>query len=94
MMRTNSLLDPSSWRAWGGSGYTVRFADPYTLEPGTEAAHVCTVTNLPAGNVEDGCAAHGLFWSAYLQQFVVSEYSNGLSPRRCRAPTGPLPPQQ
>eukprot|EP01045_Picozoa_sp_COSAG04_P001540 COSAG04_NODE_52_length_30862_cov_37.882005_13_plen_383_part_00 len=83
MMRTNSLLDPSSWRAWGGSGYTVRFADPYTLEPGTEAAHVCTVTNLPAGNVEDGCAAHGLFWSAYLQQFVVSEYSNGLSPR-CR----------
>ena len=28
MMRTRELLDPTSWRAWGGSGYTVAFADP------------------------------------------------------------------
>ena len=48
------------------------FADPYTLEPGTEADHIRTVTNLPADSVEDGCAAHGLVWSEYLRQFVVT----------------------
>eukprot|EP01043_Picozoa_sp_COSAG02_P065585 COSAG02_NODE_9943_length_2068_cov_9.540378_2_plen_128_part_00 len=52
--------------------YTVPFANPYTLSPGTEAQHICTVTNLPAGSVEDGCAAHGLFWSEYLSKFVVT----------------------
>eukprot|EP01051_Picozoa_sp_SAG22_P011813 SAG22_NODE_1170_length_5261_cov_96.345796_4_plen_414_part_00 len=72
MMRTNHLLDPASWRAWDGKAYTKAFANPYTLEVGTEADHVCTVTNLPAGSVEDGCAAHGLSWSEYLQQFVVT----------------------
>ena len=72
MMRTNNLLDPTAWRAWSGKGYTVSFANPYLLKPGTEAEHICTVTNLPAGNVEDGCAAHGLFWSAYLKQFVAT----------------------
>lgn len=72
MMRTNELLNPASWRAWDGSSYTVAFADPYTLAPGTEGQHVCIMTNLPAGSVEDGCAAHGLFWSAYLEQFVAT----------------------
>jgi hypothetical protein len=72
MMRTNSLLDPASWRGWDGAGYTVSFADPYTLPPGSEAQHICTVTNLPAGSVKDGCAAHGLFWSEYLSKFVVT----------------------
>ena len=50
MMRTNTLMDPASWRAWDGSAYTVPFADPYTLTPGSEKNHICTVTNLPAGS--------------------------------------------
>ena len=49
MMRTNDLMDPGSWRCWDGNAYTRSFASPYTLEPGTEAEHVCQVTNLPAG---------------------------------------------
>ena len=82
LMRTSSLLDPTAWRAWGGpaNGFSVAFADPYTDDGHDDAAggeapsqrHVCTVTNLPAGNIEDGCAAHGLFWSAYLHKFVVT----------------------
>lgn len=42
LMRTDTLADPRSWRAWDGSGFTVRFADPYRdpeVEPGR---HVCT----------------------------------------------------
>jgi hypothetical protein len=72
MIRTNNLLDPASWRAWGGKDYSVSFVDPYTMTPGTDAQHVCTVTNLPAGDVTNGCAAHGLVWSEYLQQYVVT----------------------
>jgi len=72
MMRTNNLLDPKSWRAWNGTNFSVPFANPYTLEPGTEADHICVVTNLPAGDVHTGCAAHGLVWSEYLQEFVVT----------------------
>jgi hypothetical protein len=30
VMRTKTLDDPSSWRAWGGYGFYVQFANPYT----------------------------------------------------------------
>ena len=78
MMRTNDLMDPASWRCWDGKAYTRSFASPYTLEPGTEAEHVCEVTNLPAGTCVPikgktrGCQAAGLSWSTYLEQFVVT----------------------
>ena len=37
IMRTRRLGDPSSWRAWDGSAFSVRFADPYRrgAPPGT-----------------------------------------------------------
>lgn len=78
MMRTNNLMDPTSWRAWDGKAYTKTFASPYTMEKGTEADHVCTVTNLPAGTCipipgkKRGCQAAGLSWSTYLEKFVVT----------------------
>ena len=40
------------------------FASPYTLAPGTEAAHVCAVTDLP------GCPLGGLAWSTTLAKWV------------------------
>jgi len=78
MMRTANLMDPSSWRAWDGKDYTVSFVSPYAIEPGTEAKHICTVTNLPAGSAvpipgkPQGCAPAGLVWSEYLRKFVVT----------------------
>ena len=67
MMRTRDLTSPTAWRAWGGSDYTVAFASPYTLPPGTESDHVCIVTNLPLG-----CPVGGMAWSASLQLFVAA----------------------
>ena len=29
LMRTQTLGDPKSWRAWDGEGFNVRFIDPY-----------------------------------------------------------------
>lgn len=70
--RTRDLLDPRAWRAWNGTGYSIQFADPYAIPSRVARDHVCTVTNLPAGDVVDGCAAHGLVWSTYLEKFVVT----------------------
>lgn len=87
MMRSNALLDPSSWRAWDGKSYTKTLnASPYDLVPGTESDHICTVTNLPLGQIGDGranedhsdtggaggCAPAGLVWSTFLSKFVVT----------------------
>jgi hypothetical protein len=66
IMRTADITDPSSWRAWGGASYNVTFVSPYTLEPGTEGEHVCTVTNLP------GCPLGSMVWSTYLGCFVAT----------------------
>jgi hypothetical protein len=66
--RTDSLLDPSSWRGYDGTGFSRTFVSPYTLKAGTEAEHVCVVADLPA----PGCAAMGLVWSTYLEKFVVT----------------------
>jgi len=72
MMRTSNLMDPSSWRAWNGTDYSVQFTSAYTMEPGTEAKHICTVTNLPAGDVTSGCAPAGLVFSNHLHKFVMT----------------------
>ena len=61
-------MDPSSWRGWNGSSFATTFVSPYTMPPGTEAAHVCQPVNLPAPD----CAAMGLVYSTYLERFVVT----------------------
>ena len=33
--------EPTAWRAWGGSGFTVKFASPYPSEPEIPQAHEC-----------------------------------------------------
>ena len=71
-MRTSNLIDPTSWRAYDGKDYTIRFASPYTIAPGSESDHICSVTNLPAGDTNAGCAPAGMVWSNYLNQFVIT----------------------
>ena len=69
MMRSNNLVEPTSWRAWNGSAFSVRFVSPYTMEPGQESNHICTILkDLPS----DNCAAFGLVWSAYLEKYVMT----------------------
>lgn len=66
-MRTRDLTDPASWRAFGGgTSYNVTFASPFTIAPGTESAHFCTVANLPP------CTPHGVVYSVYLELFVIT----------------------
>jgi len=40
LMRARDLAAPSTWRAWGGKAFDVRFADPYAETP-TPSRHAC-----------------------------------------------------
>lgn len=43
LMRTDNLSDPTSWRAWDGSGFTITMQNPYTNAGQTP----CTFLNTP-----------------------------------------------
>jgi hypothetical protein len=44
LLRTTDIADPSAWRAWDGSAFSVRFANPYADDHAASAdpsRHVC-----------------------------------------------------
>jgi hypothetical protein len=41
LMRTNNLSDPSSWRAWDGENFSIKFMDPYVGAVSDPEKHVC-----------------------------------------------------
>jgi hypothetical protein len=41
VMRTNNLADPTSWRAWNGTSYSVQFINPYVQTNQPPQNHVC-----------------------------------------------------
>ncbi len=41
VMRTNNLADPTSWRAWNGTSYSVQFINPYLQPNEPPPNHVC-----------------------------------------------------
>jgi hypothetical protein len=69
VMRTSNLDDPSSWRAWDGSGFNVQFVNPYTYQftaTDTPAQHVCKP--LPQiGNL----VPRSLTYNTYFQKFML-----------------------
>jgi hypothetical protein len=66
LWRTSDLSDPGSWRAWGGSGFTVRFRDPYAVSyPPAEG--VCAVV---ARN-QIGTRSESLTWSSYFKKWML-----------------------
>jgi hypothetical protein len=60
VMRTRTLADPSSWRAWDGKGFNHVFQDPYT-SAGTSA---CTIVV--------GRSLRGLAYDTYLGQYIAT----------------------
>jgi hypothetical protein len=41
LMRTKTLDDPKSWRAWDGNDFNVQFINPYTESEINPAQHIC-----------------------------------------------------
>jgi hypothetical protein len=65
VMRTARLDLPGSWRAWDGSGYDVRFTDPYTSRG--EEGGVCVPVSFP----EIAGMTHSLTYNTYLGKYVL-----------------------
>ena len=63
VLRTRNVADPTSWRGWSGTGFTVTFPSPYlnTLDP---AEHICQ----PATNI--GTLSESLGWSTYFKKWL------------------------
>jgi hypothetical protein len=67
LMRTRTLSDPDSWRAWDGNGFDVRFVDPYRESVEPLASHVCTIVSPK----QLGAISRSVVWSTYLNKYVM-----------------------
>ena len=77
VLRSRNVADPTSWRGWSGTGFTVTFPSPYlnTLDP---AQHICE----PATPQYIGTLSESLGWSTYFKQWVLvgsSDNADGVS---------------
>jgi hypothetical protein len=107
VMRTATIADPASWRAWDGSGYNLAFANPYTAGSAPAGCQVVLV----------GFLVESLTYNSYLGNYIAigskcgdwysvsSDLVNwtpvvsfdttydppGLGPNPCPAPSGQLP---
>jgi hypothetical protein len=75
VMRTQTLSDPTSWRTWNGSAFSLQMTNPYT---GAGAAE-CTPTG---GTIP----YESLTFNTYLNKFMVAGGSNfwsGSTPTNC-----------
>lgn len=77
LMRTGNLADPSSWRAWDGTSFAVRFVNPY-LDSGDPAGHVCA----PVAYAQIEKMTSSLTYSTYLGRYVLVGMSGQYDPLR------------
>src|SRR6202042_3491480 len=69
VMRTETLSDPSSWRAWNGTSFSLQMTDPYT----GAAAPLCTPTtvNVPY---------ESLTYNTYLKMYMLFGLDSDFGP--------------
>jgi hypothetical protein len=77
LMRTTNLADPTSWRAWGGSSFNVRWIDPYVETGENPTDHMCA--NIGAGAGISG-VSESLTWNAYYGKWMLVGGFGGTSP--------------
>jgi hypothetical protein len=68
LMRTRTLSQPASWRAWDGSGFSISFIDPYAV-PGDEvdpSQHLCKPVDPKITGM-----TQSLTYSTYFDKFLL-----------------------
>jgi hypothetical protein len=73
LFRTPTLADPKTWRAWDGSGFTVRTVDPYR-DNASPADHVCQPVAFP----QISSMSSSLTWNTYIGQYLLVGQAGGL----------------
>jgi hypothetical protein len=81
LIRTRTLSDPASWRAWDGSGFGVSFMNPYISNDAPEA-HVCQPVSPQSFQIPIQTAS--LTYSTYLGKYVVLGVSQEYDPVAAR----------
>ncbi len=66
LMRTQNLADPKSWRAWDGTGFNVRFIDPYRESGEPLAARVCEPVTPGNGDLN-----RSVTYNTFLGKYIV-----------------------
>jgi hypothetical protein len=82
LMRTNSLDDPRSWRAWSGSEFDVSFVNPYRGSSGPRSDHICE----PVSPREIGNMHESLTYNTYLDKYLLV----GMAASAIRGRRGPV----
>jgi hypothetical protein len=75
LLRTRRLADPASWRAWDGSGFGVRFIDPYR-EKDPQGEHTCE----PVARPQIDRMSMSLTWNTYLDRYLLVGEAAGRFP--------------
>jgi hypothetical protein len=78
LMRTRMLADPTSWRAWDGSGFSVRFIDPYVETSEPPQAHICQPVS--PENLSEQMSA-SLTYNTYFGKYMVAGGGFGPDPQ-------------
>ena len=65
LIRTDDPFAPSSWRAWDGTGFGIRFADPYLVAP--DASRAC----VPVGRPEIVEMHESLTYNTYIDRYLL-----------------------
>jgi hypothetical protein len=73
LMRTRDLSDVTSWRAWNGSGFVVRFRNPYLAGTFNPANHVCA----PVDPLSIGTLSESLTYNTYFRKWMLVGNSVG-----------------
>jgi hypothetical protein len=70
-VRTKTLSSPTSWRAWDGQAYTVRFINPYVETSADPADHVCKpVSDANVGPLR-GLEINSLTYNTYYNKWMI-----------------------
>ena len=67
VMRSSNLADPTSWRAWDGKGFNVRFVNPYLEPDASLASHLCQ----PVSRGEIQKMSESLTFNSYFKRFLL-----------------------
>ncbi|MFC2028691.1 hypothetical protein ACFLTX_02065 [Chloroflexota bacterium] len=68
-LRTQTLDDPSSWRAWDGTGFTMRMIDPYVETDTDPADHTCVVVS--RANLGYAALNYNLTYNSFFEKFLL-----------------------
>jgi hypothetical protein len=78
VMRTKTLDDSTSWRAWDGNNFSVRFINPYTEPNADPAKHICQ----PVSRDNIGKLYRSLTFNTYFNKFLLVGESSVWDPNQ------------